>query len=77
MFTSHIGDQMKQYFTGFFTAICLTSSIFIFMGSKNKNLGDITVSSISIYPGKRGGDILKHTMTKVIKPPILEQEKMA
>lgn len=50
---------MKQYFTGFFTAICLTSSIFIFMGSKNKNLGDITVSSISIYPGKRGGGYIK------------------
>ena len=33
------GDHMRQYFTGFFTAACLTSSIFIFMGSKNKNLG--------------------------------------
>ena len=59
MFISHIGDQMKQYFTGFFTALCLTSSLFIFMGSKNRNLGDITVSSISIYPGNRGGGYIK------------------
>jgi len=39
---------MKQYFTGFFTAICLTTSVFIFMGSQNKNLGDIVVNSISV-----------------------------
>ena len=39
---------MKQYFTGFFTAVCLTASVFIFMGSQNKNLGDIKVNSIYI-----------------------------
>ena len=39
---------MKQYFTGFFTAVCLTASVFIFMGSQNKNLGDIEVNSISV-----------------------------
>ena len=39
---------MKQYFTGFFTAVCLTASVFIFMGSQNKNLGDIVVNSISV-----------------------------
>ena len=39
---------MKQYFTGFFTAVCLTASVFIFMGSQNKNLGDIVVHSISV-----------------------------
>ena len=39
---------MKQYFTGFFTAVCLTASVFIFMGTQNKNLGDIVVNSISI-----------------------------
>ena len=50
---------MKQYFTGFFTAVCLTASVFIFMGSKNKNLGDIKVSSISIVPGKYGGGFIK------------------
>ena len=50
---------MKQYFTGFFTAICLTSSIFIFMGSKNKDLGDIIVTSITVRPGKYGGGFIK------------------
>ena len=39
---------MKQYFTGFFTAVCLTASVFIFMGSRNKNLGDIEVNSIRL-----------------------------
>ena len=39
---------MKQYFTGFFTAVCLTASVFIFMGSQNKNLGVIEADSISI-----------------------------
>jgi len=39
---------MKQYFTGFFTAVCLTASVFILMGSQNKNLGDIIVNSISV-----------------------------
>ena len=39
---------MKQYFTGFFTAVCLTASVFIFMGSQNKNLGDIEADSISL-----------------------------
>ena len=28
---------MKQYFTGFFTAICLTTSLFLFMGAQNTN----------------------------------------
>ena len=37
---------MKQYFTGFFTAVCLTASLFLFMGSQDKNLGDIEVESI-------------------------------
>ena len=26
---------MKQYFTGFFTAVCLTASLFLFMGFQN------------------------------------------
>ena len=39
---------MRQYFTGFFTAVCLTASVFIFMGSQNKNLGDIEADSISL-----------------------------
>ena len=28
---------MKQYFTGFFTAICLTTSLFLFMGAQKAN----------------------------------------
>ena len=39
---------MKQYFTGFFTAVCLTASVFLFMGSQNKNFGDIEADSIII-----------------------------
>ena len=39
---------MKQYFTGFFTAFCLTASAFMFMGSQNKNLGNIIVDSITV-----------------------------
>ena len=39
---------MKQYFTGFFTAVCLTASAFLFMGAQNKNLGDVTVKSLTV-----------------------------
>ena len=39
---------MKQYFTGFFTATCLVSSIFIFIGAQNTEFGDIKAHSISI-----------------------------
>ena len=41
---------MKQYFSGFFTAFCLTASAFMFMGSQNKNLGNIIVDSITVNP---------------------------
>jgi hypothetical protein len=39
---------MKQYLMGFITAICLTTSGLLFMGSQNNNLGDIVVQSISV-----------------------------
>ena len=39
---------MKQYFTGFFTAMCLTASFFLFTGSQKNNLGDIEVNSIKV-----------------------------
>ena len=39
---------MKQYFTGFFTGACLVASAVMFMGASNKNLGDITVNSITV-----------------------------
>ena len=50
---------MKEYLKGFFTAVCLTTSFFIFISSNNKNLGDIVVNSISIVPGKNGGGFIK------------------
>ena len=39
---------MKQYFTGFFTAGCLTASAFMFIGAESKNMGDIEVNSIKV-----------------------------
>ena len=50
---------MKQYFTGFFTASCLTISTFLFIGANtaNENLGDITVDSITLN-GEFGGTII-------------------
>ena len=39
---------MKQYFTGFFTGACLVASAVMFMGASNKNLGHITVDSVTI-----------------------------
>jgi len=61
---------MKQYFTGFFTAVCLTASVFLFMGFQNKNLGDIEVNSITVRapggkkvvwlgPAKSGNGVLE------------------
>ena len=37
-----------QGFTGIITGISLTASAVMFMGSQNKNLGDITVNSIRV-----------------------------
>lgn len=39
---------MKNYITGIITGVSLTASAVMFMGSQNKNLGDITVSSIRV-----------------------------
>ena len=39
---------MKQYFTGFFTALCIASSIFFFLGAKSKKNNNIVVESITI-----------------------------
>ena len=47
---------MKQYFTGFFTAVCLTASTFIFMGSKEKNMGHIIVDSIVMKNPETGDE---------------------
>jgi len=48
---------MKQYFTGFFTAFCLTASAFLFMGAQNKTLGDVTVKSLKVVDDE-GSDVV-------------------
>ena len=55
---------MKQYFTGFFTATCLTASVFIFLGAENKNLGDIEVNSIKVMD--KNNRITVHLGTNII-----------
>ncbi len=44
---------MKKYFTGFFTAMCLTGSLFILMGSRSQFHQDIIANSI-IVPNSDG-----------------------
>ena len=39
---------MKQYFTGFFTAFCLTTSAFLFLAARNNDLGDVIVRSLKV-----------------------------
>ena len=48
---------MKQYFTGFFTAFCLTTSLFLFIGAQRTTLGDIVVNSIVVRDNGSGGYI--------------------
>ena len=48
---------MKQYFSGFFTAFCLSVSFVMFTASNNDNLGDITVNSIRVVDNQNGGFI--------------------
>ena len=48
---------MKQYFSGFITAICLSISFIMFTASQTKNLGDITVNSIRVVDNENGGFI--------------------
>ena len=51
---------MKQYFTGFFTALCLALSFFVFTGANKTNLGDITVNSIKVVDDGSGGYIITY-----------------
>ena len=51
---------MKQYFTGFFTALCLALSFFVFSGANKTNLGDITVNSIKVVDDGSGGYIITY-----------------
>ena len=39
---------MKQYISGFITAVCLSFSFLMFTASQTQNLGDITVNSIRV-----------------------------
>ena len=39
---------MKQYFTGFFTALCLLTSFILFIGSQKKSLGNLVVDSLIV-----------------------------
>ena len=48
---------MKQYFSGFITAFCLSISFIMFTASQSKNLGDITVNSIRVVDNENGGFI--------------------
>ena len=78
---------MKQYFTGFFTAACLTASVFMLIGAESKNLGDIEVNSIKVVDKNDritvhiGTNImvvvgLEPTTQMVKKLPILGQVKV-
>ena len=45
---------MKQYFTGFITAMVFTSSLFLFIGAKKRTIDNLTVQKITIVDS--GGD---------------------
>tara|TARA_B100000378_G_scaffold269941_1_gene258522 strand:- start:47 stop:436 length:390 start_codon:yes stop_codon:yes gene_type:complete len=46
---------MKKYTIGLITGALLAVSAMMFMGSQNKNLGDITVNSITVKGDNNGG----------------------
>ena len=48
---------MKQYFSGFISAICLSISFVMFTASQTNNLGDIVVNSIRVVDNENGGFI--------------------
>ena len=50
---------MKQYFTGFITAVVFTSSLFLFIGAKKRTIDTLTVQKISIVDnlGNQIGEI--------------------
>ena len=43
---------MKQYFTGFFSAMVLTSSLFLFIGAKKRTIDNLTVQRITIVDSR-------------------------
>ncbi len=48
---------MKKYTIGLITGALLAISAMMFMGAQNKNLGDITVNSITVTDDGSGGVI--------------------
>ena len=48
---------MKKYTIGLITGALLAISAMMFMGAQNKNLGDITVNSITVKNDGNGGFI--------------------
>lgn len=50
---------MKQYFTGFFTAMVFTSSLFLFIAAKKRTIDNLIVQKITIIDsgGKQVGEI--------------------
>ena len=50
---------MNQYFTGFFTAMVFTSSLFLFVGAKKRTIDNLTVQRITIVDssGDQVGEI--------------------
>ena len=48
---------MKKYTIGLITGALLAVSAMMFMGSQNKNLGDIVVNSITVLDDGNGGFI--------------------
>ena len=50
---------MKQYFTGFITAMVFTSSLFLFIGAKKRTIDNLTVQRITIVDsaGDQVGEI--------------------
>ena len=48
---SKIGENMKQYFTGFITAMVFTSSLFLFIGAKKRTIDNLIVQKITIVDG--------------------------
>ena len=50
---------MRQYFTGFITAVFFTSSVFLFIGAKKRTIDNLTVQRITIVDsdGDQVGEI--------------------
>ena len=50
---------MKQYFTGFITAVFFTASIFLFIGAKKRTIENLTVQKITVVDkaGNKVGEI--------------------